>query len=74
VIRRLSVEARGRVRVGARFATAIGRDATWTMADRCRSTVTSVKRATVLVTDAGARHAAAVRKGQHRISSPKRSR
>jgi hypothetical protein len=71
IVRHLSLRARGRVRLNARFATGSTRGATWTMTDRCRTTLTRVRRGAVAVLDAGRRRSVTVRAG-HRHVSPRR--
>jgi Ca2+-binding RTX toxin-like protein len=74
VVRRLSIRTSGRVRVKARFATAIGasRRAAWTMSDHCRRTLTRVRQGAVRVLDAGRRRNVTVRAGHRHVSVPRR--
>jgi Ca2+-binding RTX toxin-like protein len=74
VVRHLSVRAHGRVRVSARFATGSSRGAAWTMTDRCRRTLTRVRRGSVRVLDVGSRRSVTVRAGQRHVSMPRRAR
>jgi Ca2+-binding RTX toxin-like protein len=75
-VRRLTVLTRGNVRLQARFATAsaTGRGAAWTMADRCGSTLTRVRRGSVRVVDRSSARAFTVRAGHRHVSAPRRTR
>jgi hypothetical protein len=71
-VRALTVRARGRVSVAARYATSVGRDARWTVEDLCDSTVTRVRRGKVRVTDRGHRRTVTVRAGNVHVSATPR--
>jgi hypothetical protein len=66
----LNVHAAGRVRLAARFSVSEGRDATWTVEDRCSSTVTHVRRGRVRVRDLGRRRAVVVGAPRRHVSRP----
>lgn len=67
-IRALTVRTDGSSTLFARHAFAAGRNATWTMEDRCRSTVTRVRSGSVRVTDLPARRVVTVRAGHAHVS------
>jgi hypothetical protein len=70
-IRALSVRARGRVEVAGRYAHTAGRGASWTVEDRCGSTVTRVRRGEVSVSDRGAPRPVVVRAPGAHVSKPR---
>jgi Ca2+-binding RTX toxin-like protein len=69
-VRRLTVTGRGMLTVQARYARAVGRNASWTMEDRCGSTLTRVRSGAVRVTDRRGGPAVLVRAGGRHVSRP----
>jgi hypothetical protein len=69
-VRVLNVRATGALLVTARYAASAGRKATWTVEDRCGSTLTRVRRGKVSVTDRGRRQAVVVRAPRAHVSNP----
>jgi Ca2+-binding RTX toxin-like protein len=70
-VRRLTVAVRGRAKLLARYGSAVGRNAAWTMEDRCGSTVTRVRSGSVSVSDRGARRPTVVHAGHSHVSRPR---
>jgi Ca2+-binding RTX toxin-like protein len=70
-VRRLLVAVRGRAKLVARYGSAVGRNAAWTIEDRCGSTVTRVRSGSVSVTDRGARRPVVVHAGHSHVSRPR---
>jgi Ca2+-binding RTX toxin-like protein len=71
-VRSLAVRARRQVRLAGRFAVTSGVGASWTVEDRCASTVTRVRRGKVRVRDRGRRRAVVVRAPRRHVSTPRR--
>jgi hypothetical protein len=71
-VRSLAVRARGSVRLAGRFAVTSAVGASWTVEDRCASTVTKVRRGKVRVRDHGRRRAVVVRAPRRHVSTPRR--
>ena len=64
LIRRLRARGRGRFRTRGRYSSATVRGTTWTIADRCDGTLTSVRSGTVAVRDFRRRRTIIVRAGK----------
>jgi len=66
----LSVRSTRHVRLIARFSVSEGTRASWTVDDRCGSTVTRVKRGTVRITERRGGHEVVVRAPRTHVSKP----